>query len=73
MQQNLKQKKTTGVDALEFAKKVDLSNLKSEVDKLDIDKLKTVPTDLSRLNNVVYNDVVKKLVDGKINNILKYF
>ena len=38
MQQNLKQKKTTGVDALEFAKKVDLSNLKSEVDKLDIDK-----------------------------------
>ena len=34
---------------LEFAKKIDFASLKSEVDKLDIYKLKTVPTDLSNL------------------------
>ena len=36
-----------------------LSNLKSKVDKLDIDKLAPVPVDLSKLSNVVKNDVVK--------------
>ena len=36
-----------GVDTSKFAKKVDLANLKSNVDKLDTDKLKNVPTDLS--------------------------
>ena len=41
-------------------KKDDSVNLKSDVDKLDIDKLKTVPVDLSILSNVVKNDVVKK-------------
>ena len=39
----------TGVDTSKFAKKVDLANLKSDVDKLDIDKLKNVPTILSNL------------------------
>ena len=34
--------------------------LKSEVDKIDVDKFKTVPTDLSKLSNVVKNNVVKK-------------
>ena len=34
-------------------------NLKSEVDKADLDKLKTAPVDLSTLNNAVRNDVVK--------------
>ena len=43
-----------------FALKTNLANLKTEVDKLDIDKLKPVPTDLSKLSNVVKNDVVKK-------------
>ena len=37
-----------------------MANLKSEVDKLDIDKLATVPVDLSKISNVVKNDVVKK-------------
>ena len=40
--------------------KTNLANLKNEVDKLDIDKLVPVPTDLSKLRNVVKNDVVKK-------------
>ena len=37
-----------------------LANLKSKVDKLDIGKLKTTPADLSKLSNVVKNNVVKK-------------
>ena len=40
-------KNATGVDTSKFAKKVDLFNLKSNVDKLDIDKLKNVPTILN--------------------------
>ena len=34
--------------------------MKTEVDKIDVDKLKTTPTDLAKLSNVVKNDVVKK-------------
>ena len=49
-----------GVDTLRIAKKDDLANLKPEVDKFDIDELKTTPVDLSILSNVVNNDVVKK-------------
>ena len=53
--------------------KTNLSNLKNEVDKLDIDKLVPVPTDLSKLSNVVKNDVVKKTTYDKlvtkVNNI----
>ena len=49
------------VDAQRFALKTNLANLKTEVDKLDIDKLVPVPTDLSKLSNVVKNDVIKKL------------
>ena len=41
-----------------FALKIDLATLKTEVDKLDIDKLVPVFTDLSKLNNVVKSDVV---------------
>ena len=37
-----------------------LNNLKSKVDKLDVDKLVPVPVDLSKVNHVVKNDVVKK-------------
>ena len=37
-----------------------LNSLKSKVDKLDIGKLETAPVDLSKLSNVVQNDVVKK-------------
>ena len=41
------------VDTSSFALKTNLANLKTEVDKLDIDKLVPVPTDLSKLSNVV--------------------
>ena len=50
-------KTATGVDTSKFAKKVDLANLKSNKEKLDIDKLKNVPTNLSNLKNKVGNSV----------------
>ena len=49
-----------------FALKTNLANLKAEVDKLDIDKLAPVPVDLSKVSDVVKNDVVKKAVYGKL-------
>ena len=55
-------KNITHVDTPSFALKTNLANLKTEVDKLDIDKLATVPVDLSKLSSVVKNDVVKKTV-----------
>ena len=48
------------VDTLSFALKSNLASLKTEVDKLDINKLVPVPVDLSKLSDVVENDVVKK-------------
>ena len=53
-------KNITHVDVSSYATKTNLAALKSEVDKIDPDKLKTVPTDLSKLSNVVKNDAVKK-------------
>ena len=53
-------KNITHVDVSSYATKTNLAALKSEVDKIDTDILKTVSTDLSKLNNVVKNDVVKK-------------
>ena len=47
-------------DVSSFASKTNLSALKTEVDKIDIDKLKTVPDDLAKLSNVVKNEVLKK-------------
>ena len=44
-------KNTTGVDASKFVKKVDLPSLKSNVDKLDIDKSKNVPSKLSSMKS----------------------
>ena len=46
-------KNAAGVDTLKFAKKVDLANLKSDADELDIDELKNVPTNLSNLESKV--------------------
>ena len=54
------------VDASNFARKTNLASLKTEVDKLDIDKLTPVPNDLAKLNNVVKNDVVKKTEYDKV-------
>ena len=48
------------VDVSSFASKTNLAALKTEVDKIDTNKLKTTPIDLSKLSNVVENDVVKK-------------
>ena len=56
----------THVDTSNFALKTNLSSLKTEVDKLDIDKLATVPVDLSKLSNVVKNDAIKKTVYNKL-------
>ena len=53
-------KNITHVDVSSYASKTNLSALKCEVDKIDVDKLKTTPTDLAKLSNVVKNDVVKK-------------
>ena len=54
------------VDTSSFALKSNLVHLKTEVDKLDIDKLVPVPVDLSKLSDVVKNDVVKKTVYNKL-------
>ena len=66
-------KNITHVDTSHFALKTNLANLKTEVDKIDIDKLKTVPIDLSKLSNVVKNEVIKKdeynKLVNKVNNI----
>ena len=59
-------KNISHVDTSSFVLKIDLANLKSEVDKVDIDKLKPVPIDLSNLSNVVKNDVVKKADYNKL-------
>ena len=48
------------VDVSSFASKTNLAALETEVDKIDVDKLKTTPTDLDKLSNLVKNDVVKK-------------
>ena len=53
-------KNVTHVDVSNFASKTNLAALKTEIDKIDTDKLKTVPNDLAKLSNVVKNDVVKK-------------
>ena len=54
-------KNISHVDTSSFALKTNLANLKTIVHKLDNDKLVPVPTDLSKLSNVVKNDVVEKL------------
>ena len=53
-------KNITHTDVSSFASKTNLSVLKSEVDKIDINKLKTAPDDLAKLSNVVKNEVAKK-------------
>ena len=53
-------KNITHVDVSSYAAKTNLAALKTEVDKIDTDKLKTVPDDLAKLSNVAKNEVVKK-------------
>ena len=63
-------KDITHIDASGFASKTNLAALKTEVDKIDTDKLKTVPDDLAKLTNVVKNEVVKK-TDYNANDYVK--
>ena len=65
-------KNVTHVDTSSFALKTNLASLKTEVDKLDIDKLVSFPVDLSKLSDVVKNDVVKKAVYDKLVAKKKY-
>ena len=59
-------KNISHVDTSSFALKTNLPNLKTEIDKLDIDELVPVPTNLSKLSDVVKNDFVKKDVYNKL-------
>ena len=59
-------KNISHVDTSSFALKSNLASLKTEADKLDIDKLVPVPVDLIKLSDVVKNDVVKKTVYNKL-------
>ena len=69
-------KNATGVDTLDSAKETDLANLKSDVDKLDIDKLKNLPTNLNNLKNKADKLDVDKLVPvpvdlSKLSDVVK--
>ena len=59
-------KNISHVDTSSFALKSNLAGLKTEVDKLDTDKLVPVPLDLSKLSDVVKNDVGKKTAYDKL-------
>ena len=69
-------KNATGVDTSKFVKKIDLANLKSDLDQLDIDKFKNVPTNLSNLKNKVDKLVLvpvdlSKLIVAVKNDVVK--
>ena len=64
-------KGATGIDTSNFTLILNLASLKTEIDKLGIEKLVPVPADLSKLSDAVKNDVAKKtaLLVAKVNNI----
>ena len=72
-------KNITDVDVSSFASKTNLAALKTEVDKIDADKLKTTPADLAKLTNAIEHDVVKKTdystkvtsIEGQIADLTK--
>ena len=59
-------KNITHVDVSSFASKTNLAALKTKVDKIDTDKLKTAPSDLAKLTNAIENDVVTKTYNTKV-------
>ena len=65
---NTNLKGATRIDAFTLASKIYLVSFKTKCDKL-----KTFPADLSRLRNVVYNDVVKKTEYGKLVTQNQYY
>ena len=69
-------KNVTGVDTSDFSRKTDLTNLKSDVDKLDIDKLKNVTSGLSslksKLNELDIGKLETTLVDlSKVSHVVQ--
>ena len=63
-------KNITHIDVSSFVSKTNLTALKTEVDKIDVDKLKTAPVDLAELTNAVENDLVKKTdYNAKVTNV----
>ena len=63
-------KNITRVNVSSFASKTNLAALKTEVDKIDADKLKTIPADLAKLTNAIEHDVFKKTdYNTKVTNI----
>ena len=76
MQKKADCKNATGVGISKFPIKVDLADLKSDADKLDIDKLKNVLTNLSNLKSTVDKLDVDKLVPvpvdlSKLSDVVK--
>ena len=66
-------KNATRIDTSKLVAKFDLVSLKTEVNKIEVERLKTISADLSKLSKVVKNEVVKKTVYdklvAKVNNI----
>ena len=65
-------KNITHTDVSSFATKTNLAALKTKADKIDVDKLKTVPDDLAKLSNVVKNEVVKKTDFSPENYVMRF-
>ena len=59
-------KNATGVDTSKLAAKSNLASFKAKIDKIDVDKFKTISVDLSKLNNAVNNDFAKKTLYDKL-------
>ena len=56
----------TSVNTYDLAAKLDLASLKAEVNKIDINKLNTVPADLSKFSNIVNIDIAKNTEYDKL-------
>ena len=52
---NSNSKEITGIDTSDFVKKANIANLKPALNRLDIDKLETIPIDSSKVSNAVKN------------------
>ena len=59
-------KQTAVTDASTLVSKADLDSLKTKVDDIDVDTRMSVPANLSKVSNVVNNDVVQKIVYNQL-------
>ena len=63
-------KNATSVDVPEFVRKIGLTSLKSDIYKFNINKIETIPDDLSKLSNAVAKEVLRKTVyDELVKNV----